>query len=260
MNSILDALQLLQFGWRDAVDILLVAIILYSIISLIRGTRAMQMSIGLLLLGGALVLARALDLIALESLSREIFFYLPFVGVVLFQTEIRRALANFGRNPLIAFFTPQASLRELEPLVEALTELASHRIGALVVVERSQSLRSWVESGRELDAMISRELLLNIFTPNTPLHDGAAILRNGRIAAAGVFLPLTSNEIAEKYGTRHRAGLGMSEETDATVVIVSEENGAISVASEGKLYEDVQADELRAFLTASSGRRREVTA
>lgn len=240
--------DIVQFSWRDAVDIVLVAVIIYNILKLIRGTRAMQMSVGLTLLGGAYLLARSLELLALERLAREIFFYLPFAIVVLFQHEIRAALANFGRNPLVAIFTPKGNGPEIDAIVAAAGQLAHHRTGALIVLERTQSLRMYIEAGREIDARVSVELLLNLFAPNTPLHDGAVVIRNGRIAAAGVFLPLSdSSDVPGEYGTRHRAALGLSEETDAIIVIISEENGSISVAKEGRLSFGLSQERLSAF-------------
>lgn len=258
MNSIFDKLQLLRFEWKDAIDIIIVAIVIYHVLALIRRTRAMQMAVGLLFLAVAYFAARAIDLVALETISREIFFYLPFAAIVLFQHEIRRALAKFGRTPLLAFLAPRSGAAEVEMLVTTATELARRRIGALIVVERNDMLRVQSESGKAVDAVVSVELLINIFTPNTPLHDGAVIIRDSRIAAAGVFLPLSREETpAGAHGTRHRAALGMSEETDAIVIVVSEENGSIAVALDGALLENLTAEELRRQLAVSLSHRRE---
>lgn len=258
MNSLFEKLQLLRFDWKDAIDIIIVAVIIYNVLALIRRTRAMQMAVGLLLLAGAYFVARTFDLVALETISREIFFYLPFAAIVLFQHEIRRALANFGRTPLISFLAPRNGAAEIDPLVTAATELARRRVGALIVVERSDSLRVQIESGKVIDAVVSPELLVSLFAPTTPLHDGAAIIRDGRVAAAGVFLPLSSEDAAVgQHGTRHRAALGMSEETDALVLVVSEENGCISIALDGTLIENLSPDELRRQLLISLTPRRE---
>lgn len=247
--KMIESLQSLEFGWRDAVDILIVAFIIYNILVLIKGTRAMQMAIGLMALGAAYFMARALDLLALEALSREILFYLPFVIIVLFQHEIRRALTSFGKSPFATFFGAKIEETNFAEIIEAATELARKKIGALMVLERTQSLRVYGESGKLMDALVSADLLLNIFTPNTPLHDGAVIIRGDRIAAAGSFLPLSSNtEISKEYGTRHRAALGLSEETDALVVVISEENGSIAVALEGILYENLDPEALQDFM------------
>jgi len=249
MTTLLERLTALEFGWRDALDILVVAFIIYQILRLIRGTRAMQMAIGLTLLGGAYFLARALDLLALETLSRAIVFSLPFAVIVLFQHEIRRALASFGRNPLAALAGGKSDELDIDALSSAAGDLARAHIGALLVLERTQNLRLFIESGKQLQALLSRELLINIFTPNTPLHDGAVIIEGNRIAAAGVFLPLAEGpELSKDYGTRHRAAIGMSEETDALVVVVSEQNGSIAVALEGRLYENLDSGALRNLL------------
>ena len=253
-----ERLQALQFTWRDAVDILLVAFVLYSILHLIRGTRAMQMTIGLLVLAGAYFGSRWAGLIALEALFREVLFYMPFAVIVLFQHEIRQALANFGRNPLLALFMRRAVNPQIDSIVRAAEELARRHYGALMVIERTQSLRTYVEGGKPLDAILSAELLLNIFTPNSPLHDGAVIIQSKRIAAAGCLLPLSSTaEFKRNYGTRHRAGLGMSEETDAVVVIVSEENQSLAVAVGGVLHENLTSAALTSLLgTEVIGERR----
>ncbi len=257
MTDFFDRLRLLQFGWRDAIDIVIVALILYNILVLIRGTRAMQMSIGLLILIAANFVASTLNLVALETLSREILFYLPFAIIVLFQHEIRRALASFGRNPLVAFLSERPDAFEGDAVVKAAGRLAADRIGALIVVERTQSLRMYTDSSKKLDAIVSYEILVTIFTHNTPLHDGAVVIQGNRIGAAGVFLPLSANvDISKQYGTRHRAALGLSEETDAFVVVVSEENGTIGVALDGVLYENLDPDTLSEMLRIHVAPRR----
>jgi diadenylate cyclase len=251
--TLFDRIQALQFTWRDAVDILVVALILYNILLLIRGTRAMQMSIGLLFLGATYFVARALDLIALEQVTETILFWLPFAIIILFQDEIRRALTAFGRTPLVSLVARRTP-PPFEALVGAVTELASRNFGALIAIERSQSLRVFAESGRKLDALLSEPLLVSIFSPNTPLHDGAVIIQGDRITAAGTFLPLTTDpDLASNLGTRHRAALGMSQETDALVLVVSEENSAISAALEGRLYENLSAVTLREMLERHLG-------
>ena len=155
----------LQFTWRDAVDIVIVAFIIYNILALIRGTRAMQVSIGLLVLAGSFFVARAFDLPALEAISRQTLFYLPFAVIVLFQTEIRRALARMASNPFVAFFSPAATNVPADAIVGACGILAANRIGALIAVERTQSLRMYAEAAKPVDAVVSSELLISIFTP-----------------------------------------------------------------------------------------------
>jgi diadenylate cyclase len=244
-----DRLLQLQFTWRDGVDIVIVAFIIYNILALIRGTRAMQVSIGLLFLAGSFFVARAFDLPALEAISRETLFYLPFAVIVLFQTEIRRALARMASNPVVALFSPSASNVPADAVVAACGVLAANRIGALIAVERTQSLRMYAEAAKPVDAVVSSELLVSIFTPGGPLHDGAAIVRGNRIVAAGAFLPLTSTPPPRlEHGTRHRAALGLSEDSDAIVIVISEENGSIAVASEGVLKENLDTAALAALL------------
>lgn len=235
----------LQFTWRDAVDIIVVAIVIYNILALIRGTRAMQISIGLFVLVASFFVARAFDLPALEAISRQTFFYLPFAIIVLFQHEIRRALARMGANPLLALFRPTAAMVTLGAIVQAVEVLSAKKIGALIAIERTQSLRSYAEGAKQLDALLTSDLLVTIFTPGGPMHDGAAILKGSRIVAAGAFLPLTTSEDSTlAHGTRHRAALGLTEESDAVVVVVSEENGSIGVATEGKLQEHFDRESL----------------
>jgi diadenylate cyclase len=235
-----DRLLDVQFTWRDAVDILVVAIIIYYILTLIRGTRAMQISIGLTLLASTYFIARAFDLPALEVISREILFYLPFAVIVLFQGEIRRALASMGGNPFMAMFRRRRSRVPYDEILDAADILASRRIGALIVIEGAQTLRMYEETAKPVDSLLTTELLITIFTPGGPLHDGAVIVRANRIVSAGVFLPLTTSSGPQfAHGTRHRAALGLSEESDALVVVISEENGSIAAASEGTLHENL---------------------
>lgn len=250
--TFLERLQSLEFGWRDALDILIVAFIVYNLLLLIRGTRAMQMAIGLLAIIGSYFIARTLDLLALEAISREILFYLPFAVIVLFQHEIRRALTSLGLHPLLPFLAATNRETNLAEVVEAASELSKRKFGALIVLERTQALRAYCESGKPIDSVLSADLLVNIFTPNTPLHDGAVVIHENRIVAAGCFLPLsTTVKLAKEYGTRHHAALGASEETDAITVVVSEENGSIAVAFQGRLHEHLSPASLTALLTSS---------
>jgi len=237
-----DRLLSLQFTWRDLIDIAVVTFIIYSILVLIRGTRAMQITIGLILLGSSFFVARAFDLPALEAISREILFYLPFAVIVLFQHEIRRGLARMGGNPILSWFRHRHDDVDIPAIVNACEILASKRIGALIVVEGGQTLRMFEEGAKPLDALVTTELLVSIFTPGGPLHDGAAIVRHNRIVAAGAFLPLTTSADPKLgHGTRHRAAIGLTEESDAAVVVISEENGSIAVAREGTLTEHLDS-------------------
>ena len=251
-----DRLFSLQFTWRDAVDILIVAIIIYWILSLMRGTRAMQVSIGLMLLGSTFFIARAFDLPALEAISREILFYLPFAVIILFQAEIRRALARMGVNPLANLFGRRHSRIPYDAILDAVDILASRHIGALIVLEGDQTLRAYEEGSKPLDAVLTTGLLVSIFTPGGPLHDGAVIVRGDRIVVAGAFLPLTTSPDPKlAHGTRHRAAIGLTEDSDALVVVVSEENGSVAVASDGKLRENLDRAAVLAAMVSRFGAR-----
>jgi diadenylate cyclase len=252
--NVFDRLFQLNPTWRDVVDILIVAFIIYSILTLLRGTRAMQISLGLVFLGSTFFIARDFDLPALEVISAKILFYLPFAIIVLFQQEIRRALARMVGDPLAIFFRRPAGEFPIDAVLNACDVLAPKRVGALIVIEGRQTLRMYEEGAKPLDALITTELLVAIFTPGGPLHDGAAILRGNRVVAANAFLPLTATPDPQlAHGTRHRAAIGLSEESDALVIVVSEENGSIAVAADGVLREHVDREMLRNLLTERFG-------
>ncbi|TNF71645.1 MAG: TIGR00159 family protein [Acidobacteria bacterium] len=237
----------IQFiSWRDVLDVALVSVVIYNLLLLIRGTRAVQMLLGLLFIGAAYYLAGAADLLTLQQLLGSFLFVLPFAIIVLFQQEIRRALASFGRNPLWGLGTHQKTEATIHETVLAATAMAERRTGALIVIQRLEGLRNYIENGIAIDALVSYDLLINIFNPETPLHDGAVIIQEDRIAAAACFLPLTLNpELSKEFGTRHRAALGISEEVDALAVVVSEETGTISVAIDGRMIRDLDSKSLR---------------
>lgn len=252
-----DRLLSMQFTWRDGLDILLVALIIYNILNLIRGSRAVQISLGLVLLVAMFFIARAFDLRALEVISGQVLFYLPFAVIVLFQHEIRRALASMGGNPLLWFFRRRTGRVPHEVILDTCDVLASKKIGALIAIEGAQTLRMYEEEAKPIDAIVTRELLVTIFTPGGPLHDGAVIIRGSRIVAAGSFLPLTpAPDPKLQHGTRHRAALGLSEESDALVIVISEENGSIAAASEGVLHENLDRSMLLQLLTERFGASR----
>lgn len=254
MNELIEKIMTIEIGLRDAIDILIVAILLYNLLLLIKGTRAMQMLFGLLALFALNFFAEQMQLLALETLSSALLLYIPFAIIVLFQHEIRRALATFGRTPLASFLSDRHTATRSDAIVRAAERMSEDRTGALIVIERTQSLKMYADSGKRLDAMVSSELLLSLFTHNTPLHDGATVIVGNRIMAAGVFLPLTGNtNISKQYGTRHRAALGLSEETDAFVVVVSEENGSIGVALDGVLYENLSPETLTEMIRIHVG-------
>ncbi|HTR02811.1 MAG TPA: diadenylate cyclase CdaA [Thermoanaerobaculia bacterium] len=249
LASRFGALGHLNFGWRDALDIAIVAVITYALLRLIRGTRAVQMVLGLFVLFAVYALASLLNLAALTTILKALIFYVPFAIIVLFSHELRRALAVFGRTPFFALFTGYHAEETVSEIVLAVTSLSARRVGALIVLERREGLKTYIENGSHVDAAVSYELLVTLFAPGTPLHDGAVIISADRIAAAGSFLPLSLREgLPKRFGTRHRAAIGISEETDALAVLVSEERGTISLARAGQIQEELDAKSLRDLL------------
>lgn len=240
-----------HFMWQDAVDILIVAAVIYWIILLIRGTRSFQMLIGLVLLIVALLISQMGRLMTMHWILNNFLSSIILIIVVLFQYDIRRALSTVGKNPF--FFG--ASLRHDAPVVEevidAALSMARRQIGALIVLEREAEVDKYMEVGVTIDAAVTKELITTIFFPPSPLHDGAILIKGGRLMAARCFLPLTANpRVVKTLGARHRAALGLTEETDAVVIVVSEENekGAISLAIGGKLTKNLDANGLRRVL------------
>ena len=233
-------------GWRDLVDLLVVGLVVYNVLLVIRGTGGMRIVAGILVLLGTSWIAATLRLRTLEASLNYLLPVLPVVIVVLFQNQIRSALARVGRNPLVRLMSDQTPESGILEIVLAAQALSLRRLGALIVIERVDGLRDYVENGIVLDASISYDLLLTIFARDTPLHDGAVILQKDRVAAAACFLPLTTSaSVSIEHGTRHRAAIGMTELTDAVVVVVSEETGKISIAREGRLTGDLTMRELR---------------
>lgn len=228
------------------IDILIVAFIIYRILLLIKGTKAVQMLLGLGVLLIALLVSNRAGLYTIDWIVQSFWTQLVIVIIVLFQPELRRALAHIGENPFFYSLSPIEESRFLEEIVKASVSLANKRIGALLVLERETDLKNFTEMGTELDAKVSREVILSIFHPTSPIHDGAVVIRGNRIVAAGCFLPLSlSASHSRSLGTRHRAALGITEETDAVVIIVSEEAGAISLAKDGKMIKDLDIVSLR---------------
>ena len=246
LNSVLGFLS--GISVLDLIDIAAVSIILYWILLLIKGTRAIQMLFGLIILGGGYILAQEVNLDTLEWILENFLGSIVIVVVVLFQDEIRRALALVGSNPLTGV-NPREQKHIIEELVKTAFMLSGKRIGALIAVERSTGLKNYIEKGSSIDGVLSQDLLLSIFMPFSPIHDGGVIISRGKIAAAQCYFPLTMNQRLEKIlGTRHRAALGLTEETDAVVIIISEETGRVSAACEGKLYSRLEAEELKRIL------------
>jgi len=239
-----------RFGWRDAVDILIVAIVLYEILKLIKGTRAVQMALGAGLLVAMFYVSSWAQLSTVNWFIRNMVGYVVFALIVLFQADIRRALAHFGRARFFrSLMRADGGDEVVEELAVAASMLSGQRIGAIIAVEREIGLRNFIEAGIPLDATLTYDLIVTIFRPGSPLHDGAVIVQGERVAAAACFLPLTVNPFVSKdYGTRHRAGIGLTEETDAVAIIVSEETGTISLALAGQIERGLSIDELRARL------------
>jgi diadenylate cyclase len=227
------------------IDILLVAVIIYEFLALIKGTRASLMVVGVAGLGLAFYLSRLGTLSALNWVISTLLPYTVFALIVVFAAEIRQALARLGRG--LTFSRTSGSEGDAyDDIVLAANLFCQNQTGALIIIEREIGLRTYVESGVPLDARLSYDLLATIFRPSAPLHDGAVIVQNDRIAAAACFLPLSMNPVlSTQLGTRHRAGIGVTEETDAIAVIVSEETGSISLAVSGKIERDLSVDQLR---------------
>ncbi|HET9409097.1 MAG TPA: diadenylate cyclase CdaA [Candidatus Sulfotelmatobacter sp.] len=237
-------------GLLLALDILLVAAIIYQVLHLIRGTRAAPMLAGLAVIAIAFYLARIGELTTLNWLMSRLLPYVVFALIVVFQAEIRHLLADVGRR-LSFIRSSNGDGDSYDDIVLAANLFSQHQTGALIVIEREIGLRTHIESGVPLDARLSYDLLATIFRPSAPLHDGAVIVQRDRIAAAACFLPLSMNPmLSTQLGTRHRAGIGITEETDAIAVIVSEETGAISLAIGGKIERELTVEQLRGRLSS----------
>jgi len=230
-------------------DILLVALIIYEVLVMIRGTRAAPMLAGLAAVAVAFYLARMGELATLNWLVSHLLPYVVFALIVVFQSEIRHVLSDVGRR--VSFLRGSAVEGDsYDDIVLAANLFSKHQTGALMVIEREIGLRTYIESGVAMDARLSYDLLATIFRPSAPLHDGAVIIQKDRLAAAACFLPLSMNPVlSTQMGTRHRAGIGITEETDAIAVIVSEESGAISMAVGGKIERDLTVEQLREHLS-----------
>src|ERR1700686_296082 len=261
LAAALPVTPLSRLEFRAAVEILSIAALIYFLLKLLRGTRAVQMLIALALL---FVFYRGARWARLEMVEWLLTTMLPYVAIaliILFQPEIRRALSRFGRNLSLMRFNSHNPKAIYDDIVMAAEHFSQNRIGALMVVERQTGLRTYIESGIPLDAKLSYDLLLSIFRPGSPLHDGAVIIEGSRVAAAGCFLPLSLNPmISKQLGTRHRAAIGVTEDSDAIVVIVSEETGSISLASAGAIETSLMPEELSDRLTEIFSRRRTTSA
>ncbi|MGO9240344.1 MAG: diadenylate cyclase CdaA [Bryobacteraceae bacterium] len=243
LTQLLDAMPRLSI--RDVIDILLVALLIYQSAMIIRGRRAARIILGLGTVVAAYVVAVLTGLEMVRAVLEAIAPYTAFALIVMFQSELRRMLARLGERPWMSVERRFQTREVGDEIMLAAGHLAQHSVGALIVLEGDIGLRSFIESGVALDARVTRDLLLAIFQPGGALHDGAVIVQNDRIAAAACFLPLTMNpQLSSKLGTRHRAAIGVTEESDCLAVVVSEERGAISLASGGEIELDVSMERL----------------
>src|SRR6266853_1436332 len=256
-SNALPIAPLAHLGVRSALDILIIAALIYYLLKLLRGTRAVQMLVAVALL---FFFYRGAQWARLEMVEWLLTTMLPYVAIaliILFQPEIRRALSRVGRNLSMLKFASHRPKGTYDDIVMAAEYFSQNRFGALIVVERQAGLRTYIESGIPLDAKLSYDLLVSIFRPGSPLHDGAVIIEGSRVAAAGCFLPLSLNPmISKQLGTRHRAAIGVTEDSDAVVVLVSEETGSISIASAGVIDTNLAPEDLSDRLSEMFSRRR----
>ena len=252
MDAVLEQLRFLRPSWGDLFEIALVSVLLYRLLLLIHRTRAMQMLLGVLLLAVIYLIAERLDLILIRTLLAYVFQYGAIAALIVFQPELRTGLARIGQSRMFRIFATFEQSAVVDEIVDAVEQLARSKIGAIIAIEGDVGLDEYAQTGSKVDARISSEMLMTIFTPYSPLHDGAVIVRGDHIRAAGAILPLTQYALPDKsLGTRHRAALGLSEETDAVVIVVSEETARVSVALRGRLERDMDADRLREVLTGT---------
>ncbi len=238
-----------QFSIWAAVDIAIISFIIYHILLLIRGTRAAQMLTGILIVIAAFLMSSVVPLTTLNWVMNKFYSSFIIIIIILFQDDIRRVLSRMGKKSLISGRDALPSHELLDEITKAAHALATKKIGALIVLERQIILNRYIEGGVPLDARVSKELLVSIFHPSSPIHDGAVVIQRGRVFAAGCFLPLTRDEnIDLNWGTRHRAALGISQETDAIVVLVSEEAQAMALAVEGRISRKLEPKDLRESL------------
>jgi diadenylate cyclase len=238
----------------DVLDIAIVSFLLYHLFNLMRGTRAVHMFFGLMVLFLLSVVAQWMNLIAVNWLISSLRTVWVIAFVIIFQPELRRALSMLGQNRLLSRFVRVRQSRVIPEIVKSVQELAEKRVGALIVLEKDMGLKNYVETGTPVDARVTAELIETIFTRPSPLHDGAIVIQNDRVVAAGCTLPLSQNQrLAQALGMRHRAGLGLAEETDALVIVISEETGSIAFAEDSKLYRKVDLMTLKNELYRSFG-------
>ncbi len=248
--NLLDQLRLLHFGWRDAIEVAIVAFVFYRVLLLIHGTRAVQMLLGVVMLVFVYAAAWLMKLTMITYLLGIVFTYGAFAALIVFQPELRAALAHLGQSRVTRFFRRMEQSEVAEELADAVERLSRSSIGAIIAVERDMVLGDYVQSGSAMQAKVSADLLATIFTPYSPLHDGAVIVRGDTIIGAGCILPLSQALFEDRsLGTRHRAAIGLSEETDALVIVVSEETAQVSVATHGRLMRGLTTGQLRDLLS-----------
>lgn len=233
--------------WRPVLEILIIWVVVYSMLRLIQGTRAVQLLAGLILFALIFQMAKVLGLDTINWVFTKLFAFGMIAFLILFQPELRRALARIGQTTIWRGFLQRGGL--FDEVINACETLARSKTGALIAIEREVGLKNYIETGVLVDAHISEELIRTLFTRLTPLHDGATIIQGGRIASCGSLLPLTQNPAVSKtMGTRHRAAIGLTEETDAVVIVISEETGNMSVSVYGKLTQNLDGESLRRVL------------
>lgn len=248
MSEMIDTLA--QARLKDVIDILIVAGLCYTLYSFVKGTRAVQVLQGLVLLLVLSFVAQKLNFVTTSWILSISWLIWVLAFIILFQPELRRALTRLGQHKFLSFFQEALEEEAIDELVKAARILSARRSGALIVIEKQVGLKSYVETGVSVDARVASELISTIFMSKGSLHDGALIIQNKRIAAAGCILPLTENpDVKRIHGTRHRAALGLSEESDAIIVVVSEETGAISLVQHGNMANGLDPETLKEMLT-----------
>jgi diadenylate cyclase len=239
-----------QLRWQDGIDLGIITFLIYRLLQILRGSRAMQMVIGLAMVMAAFVISRALGLFTLNWILDNFLGSIILVIIVIFQSDIRRALTQVGTAPL--FGTERMVQRRddiIEDVVQASMVLAAKRSGALIVLQREVGLNEYMEIGTRLDARVSRELVESVFQPHSPIHDGALVIQRGRVTAARCVLPLSTNpNLRKTWGTRHRAAIGVTEETDAVAIVVSEQEGTVALVVGGNVTENVDSTRLKSAL------------
>jgi diadenylate cyclase len=253
--SFLEQIRLLHPGWRDVLEVLIVSLAIYRVLLVIHRTRAMQVLVGLIVLAVAYGVAYVLRLGMIVYLLTLIFSYGAIALLIVFAPELRAALAQIGRSPMSRLFVNLRESEIADEVSNAVERLSRSGIGAIIAIEREVSLEEYIVSGSRMQAKVSADLLATIFTPYSPLHDGAVVIRGDSIVAAGCILPLSQAELADRsLGTRHRAALGLSEETDALVLVVSEETSTITIAHNSRLRRDMSPEQVREIVAGRSVR------